>query len=160
MSRSSTTRLRRSVLALAAASIALIGCSSDDTDSRDSVVAEAQAGSISISIARAPIPEPEQTSIPVYGILVNDSPDVMRVISATSPEADSVDLLGPDDSTVLPAEGLVVQSDGGLVMEPVGFKLMLNGVDPDALGAEIPVTLRFESGATFDFSAVLQERDL
>jgi hypothetical protein len=90
---------------------------------------------------------------------VNDSLDAMRVISATSPAADSIDLLGPDDSIVLPAEGLVVLPDGGLILEPVGFKLMLNGIDPDAIGPEIQVTLRFESGDSFGFSAVLQPAD-
>ncbi len=160
MNTSPTSRLRRGVFALTAATTLLIGCSSDGSDSTATVATEASVESISIELARSPIPASGDTTTPVYGILVNDSLDAMRVISATSPAADSVDLLGPDDSVVLPAEGFVVLPDGGLIMEPVGFKLMLNGIDPDALGSEIPVTLRFESGASFEFSAVLQPADL
>ncbi len=159
MNTSPTRRLRNGAFALAAATTLLIGCSSDDSESTATIATEASADDISIELARAPIPAPGQTTTPVYGILVNDSLDAMRVISATSPEADSIDLLGPEDSVVLPAEGFVVEPDGGLIMEPVGFKLMLNGVNPDALGSEIPVTLRFESGASFEFSAVLQVAD-
>jgi copper(I)-binding protein len=160
MHTSPTRRLRRGVFALTAVTMLLVGCSSDDSESTVTVAIEASADSISIELARSPIPAPGDTTTPVYGILVNDSLDAMRVISATSPAADSIDLLGPDDSVVLPAEGFVVLSDGGLIMEPVGFKLMLNGIDPDAIDPEISVTLRFESGASFEFSAVLQPADL
>ncbi len=120
---------------------------------------EAPAEAISIELARSPIPASGQTATPVYGILVNDSLSDMRVISATSPVAASIDLLDPDDSVVLPADGFVVRADGGLVMEPVGYKLMLNGVDPVTIGQEIPVTLRFESGDSFAFNAIVQELD-
>lgn len=159
MNTSPTRRLRRGVFALTAATMLLVGCSSDSSESTTTDAVEVSADSISIELARSPIPAPGDTTTPVYGILVNDSLDAMRVISATSPEADSIDLLGPDDSVVLPAEGFVVLPDGGLIMEPVGFKLMLNGIDPEAIGSEIPVTLRFESGASFEFSAVLQPAD-
>ena len=159
MNTSPTRRLRQGVFALAAATMLLIGCSSDESDSTSTVAAEASVESISIEIPRSPIPAAGQTSTPVYGILVNGSLTDMRVISATSPAADNVDLLGPDDSIVLPAEGFSVLADGGLVMEPVGFKLMLNGIDPDTIGSEIPVTLRFETGESFDFSAIVQELD-
>jgi copper(I)-binding protein len=159
MNTSPTRRLRHGVFALTAATTLLIGCSSDGSDSTATVAAEASVDSISIEIARSPIPTAGQTTTPVYGILVNDSLSEMRVISATSPAADSVDLLGPDDSIVLPAEGFNVLPDGGLVMEPVGFKLMLNGIDPDTIGGEIPVTLRFQSGESFAFSAIVQELD-
>jgi len=152
-------RIRRGVFALTAATTLLIGCSSDASDSSETASTEASVESISIELARTPIPAAGQTETPVYGILVNDSLDEMRVISATSPLADSVDLLGPDNSIVLPAEGFNVPPDGGLVMEPVGFKLMLNGIDPEAIGDEVPVTLRFQSGGTFEFSANVQELD-
>ena len=159
MHTSPTRRIRRGTLALAAAAMLLLGCSSDDSDSDDASSTEATTESISIELARSPIPATGETSTPVYGILVNESLEAMRVISASSPDADNIDLLGPEDAVVLPAEGLVVRPDGGLVMEPVGFKLMLNGVDAVTIGSEIPVTLRFESGESFDFNAVVQEAD-
>jgi copper(I)-binding protein len=129
-------------MAIAAATTLLVGCSSEVTDSTAADAVETTAESISIEIARSPIPASGDTVTPVYGILVNDSLSDMRLISATSPLAASVNLLDPDDSVVLPAEGFVVRSDGGLVMEPVGYKLMLNGVGAVAIGQEIPVTLR------------------
>lgn len=157
MNTSPTSTLRNRVVAIAAATTLLFGCSSDGSESTDAT--EVKAESISIELARAPIPTSGQTATPVYGILVNGSVDAMRVISATSPAADSIDLLDPTDAVVLPAEGFVIQPEGGLIMEPVGFKLMLNGIDAVGLGDEIPVTLRFESGETFGFSAIVQELD-
>ena len=42
-------------------------------------------------------------------------------------------------------------------MESVSYKLMLNGLGPTALGAEIPITLRFDAGETFGFTAIVQK---
>lgn len=156
---SPTRSLRHGVFAVAAATTLLFGCASDGSESTTAAAEQTTAESINIELARSPLPPPGHTSTPVYGILVNDSLAAMRVVSATSPLADSVDLLDPDDAVVLPADGFEVRPDGGLVMEPVGFKLMLNGIDPVTLGQEIPVTLRFESGESFDFDAIVQELD-
>jgi copper(I)-binding protein len=154
-----THRLRNRAIVIATATTLLFGCSSEASDSTATDAVETTAESISIEIARSPIPASGQTATPVYGILVNDSLSDMRLISATSPVADSVDLLDPDDALVLPADGFVVRADGGLVMEPVGYKLMLNGIDPLTIGQEIPVTVRFESGGSFVFNAIVQELD-
>lgn len=158
MNTSPASKLRNGVVAITAATALLFGCSSDDSESSPTA-AEQSADSISIELARSPLPAPGQTATPVYGILVNDSLTTMRVISATSAQADTVDLLDPNDAVVLPTDGFEVKPDGGLIMEPVGFKLMLNGIDPVAIGQEIPVTLRFESGESFDFNAIVQELD-
>lgn len=159
MQASPTHRLRNRAFAITAATTLFFGCSSDGSDSTATDAVESTAESISIELARSPIPASGQTATPVYGILVNASLSDMRVISATSPVAASIDLLDPADAVVLPAEGFVVRADGGLIMEPVGFKLMLNGIDPVTIGQEIPVTLRFESGSSFVFNAIVQELD-
>jgi copper(I)-binding protein len=129
MNASPTHRLRNRAFAITAATTLFFGCSSDGSDSAATDAVETTAESISIELARSPIPAPEQTVTPVLGILVNDSLAEMRVVSATSPVADSVDLLDPGDLVVLPAEGFEVRPDGGFIMEPVGYKLMLNRID-------------------------------
>jgi copper(I)-binding protein len=159
MNASPTHRLRNRAFVITAAITLLFGCSSDGSDPNATDAVETTAESISIELARSPIPAPGQSATPVYGILVNDSLSEMRVVSATSPVADSIDLLDPAGSVVLPAEGFEVKPDGGFIMEPVGYKLMLNRIDADAIGQEIPVTLRLQSGETFAFSAIVQELD-
>jgi len=44
-------------------------------------------------------------------------------------------------------------------MEPVDYELMLYGIEPLVIGDEVPVTLRFQSGETFAFAAIVQELD-
>jgi len=159
MSPTPTRRFLRRTTAIAATAALLLGCSSDDTEESATIAAETTTDSVSITLARSPRPAAGDTTAPVYGILVNDSLSVMRVVAASSPAADSVDLLDPDGSVLLPSDGFVIQPDGGLVMESIGFKLMLIGIDPDTIGVEIPVTLRFESGDTFGFNADVIDGD-
>ena len=72
MNTSPTRRLRRGVFALTAATMLLVGCSSDSSESTTTDDVEVSADSISIELARSPIPAPGDTTTPVYGILVND----------------------------------------------------------------------------------------
>lgn len=150
--------LRRAATAAVAATL-LIGCGSDDSSSSEAGIESQSNSSIAIELARSPRAADGQTTTTVYGILVNRSTSPIRVISATSPLASSIDLLNPDETVQLPADGFLVPVDGGLVMEPVGYKLMLIGIDPAAIGDEIPVTLRFDSGDSFTFDAFVQAAD-
>ncbi len=159
MNASPTLRLGFRAVAITAAASLLFACSSDDADSTSDVAVESAATSISIELARSPIQADGETVTSVYGILVNDSATAMRLVSATSPLADSIDLFAPENVIVLPSEGIEVKADGGLVMEPAGYKLRLNGIEPLAIGDEIPVTVRFDTGDSFSFNAVVQELD-
>jgi len=150
--------LRRAAAVTVAATL-LIGCGSDDSPASDTGIESQSNDSIAIELARSPRAADGQTTTPVYGILVNKSTSPIRVISATSPLANSIDLLNPDETVQLPADGFLIAVDSGVVMEPVGYKLMLTGIDPSAITDEIPVTLRFDSGDSFTFDATVQELD-
>ena len=155
MKHAPTRRILRQASVLTATAALLLGCASDDPEETATIEAETTTESISITLARAPRPSADETTTPVYGILVNDSLAQVRVVSASSPVAASVDLLDPDGEVLLPSDGLLIEPDGGLVMESIGFKLMLIGIDPENIGEQIPVTLRIDSGDTFGFNALV-----
>lgn len=158
--RPNNQRWFRSAATAVAAATLLIGCSSDDAEPVATTAIESQSNStLAIELARSPRAAADQTMTPVYGILVNKTQSPIRVISATSPMATSIDLLNPDGSVRIPADGFVVEVDGGLIMEPVGYKLMLAGVERAEVGDQIPVTLRLDSDETFTFNAIVQELD-
>lgn len=152
-----TTRsLMTRLLAGAATATLLLGCSSDGADTDDAATAAA-ADSIRVELARSPVMEPGETSTAVYAIVANDSVTPMRLVSATSELADSVDLIDIDGNVVLPAQGLDIPADGGLVMEADYHPtFQLNGIEPVEIGGTIPVTLRFENGEVFSFDAVVE----
>lgn len=150
--------LRRAATAAVAATL-LVGCGSDESTSSPSGIESQSNDSIAIELARSPRAADGDTETSVYGILVNRSASPIRVISASSPLADSIDLVNPDGGVQLPADGFLIAVDGGFVMEPVGFKLQLIGIDPSAITDTIPVTLRFDSGDSFSFDAVVQAVD-
>ncbi|PWE18439.1 hypothetical protein DDZ18_02200 [Marinicauda salina] len=92
-----------------------------------------------------------------YLVIYAAAPD--RLVAATSPEADAIELhvTGMEDGVMRmrPAEdGLAVPADGPLTLEPGGAHLMVFGLADDAAeDGRLALELEFESGAVLEVAA-------
>jgi copper(I)-binding protein len=150
-----------SFLLACAASLAMLAAS---CGSADIGPAEPEA-LISIIDPWSRQPAESQVNTAVYGVVSNQTEDDVRIVSASSPAAEVVELHETlmDDSGAMSMrevpDGFVVRSGDTFTLEPGGPHVMMLGVDPAAYPNPVEVTLRFDDGASITFEAEVRMID-
>ncbi|WP_297082712.1 copper chaperone PCu(A)C [uncultured Demequina sp.] len=99
-----------------------------------------------------------------FGELTNGTDQAIVLVSAATDASPMVELhetvTGDDGAAMMmhKEDGFTIEPGESLVMEPGGNHIMLMGVDePIEVGAEVELSLAFEDGSTFEFTAVAKE---
>jgi copper(I)-binding protein len=98
--------------------------------------------------------------------IVNKAPDDDRLVAASSPLAERIELhgikvVGSDIDMRPMANGIVIQGIHTTVLKPRGYHLLLLGVKtPLATGATLPVTLTFEKAGAVTVEFAVEEPGL
>jgi copper(I)-binding protein len=106
------------------------------------------------------------TSAGAFLSIVNKSPDDDRLVAASSPLAERIELhgikvVGSDIDMRPMANGIVVQGSHTTVLKPRGYHLLLLGVrTPLAKGSTLPVTLTFEKAGAVTLEFDVEEPGL
>ncbi len=106
------------------------------------------------------------TSAGAFLSIVNKSPDDDRLVAASSPLAERIELhgikvVGSDIDMRPMANGIVVQGSHTTVLKPRGYHLLLLGVrTPLAKGSTLPVTLTFEKAGAVTLEFGVEEPGL
>ncbi|MEL6890354.1 MAG: copper chaperone PCu(A)C [Actinomycetota bacterium] len=144
--------LRRGLALGAAAVLALAACGSDDD-------ADPAGDVVSIDDPWSREPVDGQSVSAVYGVISNDGDELVRAVAATSPVTDSVELhevVMNDDGEMSMREkdgGYEIPAGGSISLEPGGFHIMMLEIDPAEYPDDVPVTIEFDDGSTFEFDA-------
>ncbi|GAA1324761.1 copper chaperone PCu(A)C [Leucobacter albus] len=159
------TRATRFGVVLAAALIALTGCSGGaggDTKSAQQTGAQA-ADSVTIEEAWVKSAGPGDMTAG-FGVLENSSDtdvNVVSVSSAASPMMELHETVANESGQMVMREvegGFVIPAGGKLVLEPAGNHIMLMDL-PEAVtaGDDVTFTLTFADGSTLDFTAIVKD---
>jgi copper(I)-binding protein len=98
--------------------------------------------------------------------IVNKGPDDDRLVAASSPLAERIELhgikvVGSDIDMRPMANGIVIQGIHTTVLKPRGYHLLLLGVKtPLATGATLPVALTFEKAGAVTLEFAVEEPGL
>lgn len=98
--------------------------------------------------------------------ITNNGPRDDRLVAASSPQAECVELYGikvvDADIAMRPlAGGLAIRAGGTTTLKPRGYHLLLQGVRaPLAKGSTLPVTLTFEKAGTVAVEFAVEEPGL
>ena len=97
----------------------------------------------------------------VFMEIVNHSNDADRLVSASSPEADTVEVHGHfkdgDVMRMRRVDGVEVPADGSAVLAPGGYHVMLIGLKGPLLEeTTIDVTLEFEHAGKVEIEAIVE----
>ncbi|MGO2171687.1 MAG: copper chaperone PCu(A)C [Micrococcaceae bacterium] len=161
----SFTRVTASFALAGALALGVVGCSTTPASTESgapsaSSESSTQEQSSSISIQDAWVKAAESGMSAAFGVLVNDSGEDIRVVSATSDASPIMEL----HETVENADGNMVmrEKDGGFVipanseyvLQPGANHLMLmDVVDPVLAGSTVSFALELEDGSVFEFEA-------
>ncbi len=156
--------MRRSVAAIAAVSIALTACGSDDdTDSGDDTEQDDTEAGVTIADPWSREPADGQTTSAVYGVVTNNTDETVTAVAASIDVSDNVEL----HEVVMNDEGQMSmrEKEGGyeigpgetLTFEPGGPHIMVLGIDPAAYPESVDVTLSFDNDTSLDFTAEVRE---
>lgn len=138
-----------------------VSCGSADSDSDVSESSD----QISILDPWSRQPAETQTNTAVYGVVSNQADDDVRVVSASSPATDTVELHETlmDDSGAMSMQevpdGFVVRSGDTFTFEPGGPHIMMLGIDPASYPDPVEVTLEFDNGESITFQAEVRMID-
>lgn len=145
-------------LTLAAAAIPVLllaGCSADDPPAQE-------APAVSVSDAWVKAVDDGMTA--AFGQLTNNSDHDARIVSATTPSAQRVELHEVVTDTTGTATmrqkegGLVVPANGELELAPGGDHIMLMDVtSPLTPGSDVEVVATFEDGSTLTITAQVRD---
>ncbi|WP_061295964.1 copper chaperone PCu(A)C [Herbidospora cretacea] len=161
-----SSRLALSLLALATAA-AISSCGSAETPTAAAPVAAAPAtpapatpAAPALSITDPWVKTAKKGMTAAFGTLVNNSGADVTVVSGTSPLSPMIELhevVDKDGKMVMQPKqgGFVIPAGGSHELKPGGDHIMImdakEAVEP---GAEIPFTLTFADGGTFEFTAI------
>jgi periplasmic copper chaperone A len=153
----------RSVAALSAVALALVGCGGDD-DSPPA--ADDGAAVVSVSGAWSRQPAAGQSTAAVYAVVSNPTDADVTMVAASSPVSDRVELhetIANDDGTMKmqqAEEGFVVPAGGDFAFESGGAHIMLFGIDPAEYPTDhVEVTLDFDTIDPITFMAEVRPLD-
>ena len=149
--------MRLFLVLLAALLFAPIGATAGEHDHHAGPAAEAKLGDLAVSDAWVRATLPSQKTAAAYLTIANGGSAADRLISASSPAAERVEIhsiaVVDDVMTMRPVpDGLDVPAGGSVALTPGGaFHLMLIGAaEPLAEGAAVPMTLTFERAGALD----------
>ncbi len=159
-------RISRALAIATLATLTLAACGSDsDTSDAGSattepVTSEVAVATLTITDAWSREPAEGQDLGVVYGTVTNPGEADVRILAATSPVSDDVELheTTVDDSGAMSMneveEGYVVPAGGQFVFEPGGPHIMLLDIDAATFPTDqVDVTLEIEDGEPVSFSA-------
>ncbi len=115
------------------------------------------------SSSSRPLPN---TSAGAFLSIVNKSPDDDRLVAASSPLAERIELhgikvVGSDIDMRPMANGVVIQGSHTTVLKPRGYHLLLLGVKASLVkGSTLPVTLTFEKAGAVAVEFAVEEPGL
>jgi copper(I)-binding protein len=97
--------------------------------------------------------------------IANKGPDDDRLVAASSPMAERVELhgirvVGPDIDMRPLANGVAIPAGSTMTLKPRGYHLLLLGVSPLAKGSTLPVTLTFENAGAVAVAFAVEEPGL
>lgn len=98
-----------------------------------------------------------------YVIILNKAGERDRLLAATSPMAESVEIhairvVGGGILMQPLPEGLMLPPDVTISLRPRGYHLLLKGLQaPLAVGSRVPATLSFERAGSVDVTFVVEE---
>jgi copper(I)-binding protein len=127
-----------------------------------SVLAQAAKDAVAIEDARAPaVTDTRTVNLPVYMTIRNRSDKDERLLAATTPYADRVELieLRNEIGINLPmaADVLLVAPGTSLDLNPLGPRLLLSGLKTPLKAADrFPVTLVFEQSGTIEIEVLVE----
>ncbi|GEE00875.1 hypothetical protein nbrc107696_13210 [Gordonia spumicola] len=145
--------------AAAVASTALLGACG--TDSTDATTSEADA----ISVGQPWVKAADSGMTAAFGVLANSSGSDVRLVSASSDVAESVEpheVVTEGDTTTMRAKagGFVIPAKGSLTLDPGGEHLMFMGLKkPVKAGDTVTITVRFADGSTTRIDAIARDFD-
>lgn len=143
-------------------SIALAACGAPDTPPQ-ATTPVAMAGAIAISEPRVRIPASGRDQTAAYLTLTNQSNQAEALVSASSLDADKLELhahIKASDGMMSMREikSIEVPARATIPLTPGGLHIMVKGVKPGLkTGDKIPVELTFRSGAKVRFDAPIIE---
>lgn len=149
------TRSTSTILAIAAALIALTGCSAETAPPEPA----ATAGDV-VTIEDAWVKAADAGMSAAFGTLVNSGTEDVTVVSGSSPASAEVELhetVANESGAMImrPKEGgFTIPAGGTLTLKPGGSHIMLMGLtEPIMAGEEVSLTLTFADGSTYDILA-------
>lgn len=149
-----TTTITTGLAAAAIAVLALVGCA----PATDEAVEQTQGDVVTITDPW--VKSAEEGMSAAFGILVNNGPDDVTIVSATSDASPTIELhetVENDNGEMVMQEkegGFVIPAGGSYALEPGANHIMLMGLTaPLAAGDEATFTLTFSDGSTFTFTA-------
>ncbi|GAC81867.1 MULTISPECIES: copper chaperone PCu(A)C [Gordonia] len=144
--------------AVAVASAALLGaCGTDSADT----TRDADA----ISVSQPWVKAADSGMTAAFGVLENSTGSDVRLVSASSDVADSVEpheVIDEGGTTTMRAKagGFVIPANGSLTLDPGGEHLMFMGLKkPIRAGDSVRVTVRFADGSTTNIDAIARDFD-
>ncbi|WP_407319446.1 copper chaperone PCu(A)C [Isoptericola halotolerans] len=157
-----TTPARLGVV-LAAASLALVGCSTSDDGAAASETSAAPAGD-SVTINDAWVKAADSGMTAAFGELVHNGSADATVVSATTEASSALELhetVENDAGEMVMREvegGFVIPAGQELDLEPGGNHIMLMDLtDPLQAGEEVTFTLTFSDDSTYEFTAPVKD---
>lgn len=160
-----TVSIKKTVTAFAligALALGTAGCASPQSSdsSTESSTSENQEQSAHVTIRDAWVKAAESEMSAAFGVLVNDSGEDIRVVSATcdaSPIMELHETVENDDGQMVMREkdgGFLIPANSEYVLEPGANHLMLMDiVDPVLAGNTVSFALELEDGSAYEFDA-------
>jgi len=110
-------------------------------------------------------PAPSRDVTGGYLTIINDGNETVRLVSASSPRATSIELhemtMAGDVMRMRPVTEITVPARGRTLLQPGGLHLMLFGFSvPSEADARIPLTLTFADGRTVSADAVVRSAEV
>jgi len=127
-----------------------------------SVLAQAAKDAVAIKNARAPaVTDARTVNLPIYMTIQNRGDKDERLLAATTPNADKVELieLRNEIGINLPmaADVLLVAAGTSLDLNPQGPRLLLSGLKtPLKVADRFPITLVFEQSGAIEIEVLVQ----
>ncbi len=167
MRTATTTRL----LLLPLLAAALLACG-DDTPaaspqaSTSAPMPSATASPSTVTVSDAWVRAADGGMTGAFGVISNDGPDDLTLVSASSPAAAAVELhevVTVDGQAVMQpkAGGFLVPGVGGHVLEPGADHIMLMGLTSPLLpGDDVEISLTFDDGTTLTYTAQVRSAEV
>lgn len=159
------TRTRLLAAATVAALTLLPAACSGGSEAAPHDSAAARTGAAALTVEDPWAKAADEGMTAVFGTLTNGSGHEVRLVSAESDAAESVELHVFVDDGGTPVmreagEGLVIPADEPFTLEPGGPHLMLLGVtDPLEPGEDVTVVVTAEDGSTLEITAPVRSFD-
>ncbi|WP_278234787.1 copper chaperone PCu(A)C [Isoptericola sp. AK164] len=161
-----TTRRTTTTLALllAAGSLGLAGCSTDDAAAEATSTGTPTTAADAVSIQDAWVKAADEGMTAGFGEITNGGEDELTIVAASTGAAAMIELheTAADSSGEMSMTevegGFVVPAGDTLILEPGGHHLMLMDLaDPIQAGDEVTFTLTFADDSTTELTATVKD---